>query len=390
MFDAIATVLAWFYSLIPNYAVAIALLTLTVMVLLTPLTLKGTKSMLQMQRLQPEMKKIQQQYKGDRQKLNEELMKFYQENKINPLGGCLPLLIQMPVFIVLYRVLRELTATCVDRAMIAAGKCTTIGNFAPKYIDHSTDLWKALTATDQMMAFGMDLSHSAAKEMSENWVGAIPYLVLILMVTASSYIQQLQISARNKNGSAINPQQAMLLKVMPAFFAVISLTLPAGIVVYFLVSNLYRIGQQSYITRAFYREDHKHDAEAKAIARPESSAKPKPEPKGGAAKAVPPAKEGTPRPSALPKGQQPPSKASGNGSGPTGAARSRSLRERPRDPHLGPSREARAEQAAVARVDRARRRRTRTRRSAERAVGRDHRQDSGGSIGRGARSSRSR
>ena len=112
MFDAIATVLAWFYSLIPNYAVAIALLTLTVMVLLTPLTLKGTKSMLQMQRLQPEMKKIQQQYKGDRQKLNEELMKFYQENKINPLGGCLPLLIQMPVFIVLYRVLRRLTVIC--------------------------------------------------------------------------------------------------------------------------------------------------------------------------------------------------------------------------------------------------------------------------------------
>ena len=114
MFDAIATVLAWFYSLIPNYAIAIALLTLTVMVLLTPLTLKGTKSMLQMQRLQPEMKKIQQQYKGDRQKLNEELMKFYQENKINPLGGCLPLLIQMPVFIVLYRVLRGLTHTCTE------------------------------------------------------------------------------------------------------------------------------------------------------------------------------------------------------------------------------------------------------------------------------------
>ena len=161
MFDAIATVLAWFYSLIPNYAVAIALLTLTVMVLLTPLTLKGTKSMLQMQRLQPEMKKLQQQYKDDRQKLNEELMKFYKENKINPLGGCLPLLIQMPVFIMLYRVLARAHATCVDRAMIAAGKCTTIGNFAPKYIDHSTDLWKALTATDQMMAFGMDLSQSA-------------------------------------------------------------------------------------------------------------------------------------------------------------------------------------------------------------------------------------
>ncbi len=282
MFDAIATVLAWFYDLIPNYAIAIALLTLTVMVLLTPLTLKGTKSMLQMQRLQPEMKKIQQQYKGDRQKLNEELMKFYQENKINPLGGCLPLLIQMPVFIVLYRVLHKLTTTC-TASLLAAGDCTKIGNFAPSYISHSTQLWQDLTATNQMMAFGMDLSHSAAKEMSESFVGAIPYLILILMVTASSYIQQLQISARNKNGTAINPQQAMLLKVMPAFFALISLTLPAGVVVYFLVSNLYRIGQQAYITRAFYREDAKHAAEDKAAG---STAKPKPEPKGGSTKAV--------------------------------------------------------------------------------------------------------
>ena len=217
-----------------------------------------------------------------------------------------------------------------------------------------------------MMAFGMDLSHSAAKELSEYWVGAIPYLVLILMVTASSYIQQLQISARNKNGTAINPQQAMLLKIMPAFFAVISLTLPAGVVVYFLVSNLYRIGQQSYITRAFYREDHKHDAEAKAIPASESPAKPKPEPKGGAAKAVPPAKEAPARP--LPKGQQPPSKASGNGSGQTRRGPSRSHRERPRDQHRGRSRAARAAQVA-ARVDRARRRRTRTRRSAERCSG---------------------
>ena len=124
MFDAIATVLAWFYSLIPNYAIAIALLTLTVMVLLTPLTLKGTKSMLQMQRLQPEMKKLQQQYKGDRQKLNEELMKFYQENKINPMGGCLPLLIQMPVFIVLYRVLHKLTVICPNEAAVQAGKAS--------------------------------------------------------------------------------------------------------------------------------------------------------------------------------------------------------------------------------------------------------------------------
>src|SRR5690349_15268269 len=101
MFDLLAQLLAFFYKLVPNYGVAIALLTLFVMVLLTPLTLKGTRSMMMMQAVQPEMKKLQQQYKDDRQKLNEEMMKFYKENNINPLSGCLPLLIQMPVFFIL-------------------------------------------------------------------------------------------------------------------------------------------------------------------------------------------------------------------------------------------------------------------------------------------------
>ena len=185
MFDLIATVLAWFYELVPNYAVAIALLTLSVMVLLTPLTLKGTKSMIQMQRLQPEIKRLQQQYRGDRQKLNEETMKFYQENKINPLGGCLPLLLQMPVFIVLYRVLHKLTQTNPD------------GTFDPSYISHDSQLYKDLSTSTEMLAFGLDLSHSAAKELGESFVGGLPYLILVLMVTATSYYQQRQISARN-------------------------------------------------------------------------------------------------------------------------------------------------------------------------------------------------
>ena len=87
MFDLIAQVLAFFYSLVPSYGVAIVLLTLAVMIVVTPLTLKSTRSMLQMQRLQPELKAIQTRYKDDRQKMNEELMAFYQENGINPLGG---------------------------------------------------------------------------------------------------------------------------------------------------------------------------------------------------------------------------------------------------------------------------------------------------------------
>src|SRR5690606_32319096 len=108
-FDLLAQVMAFFYTLVPSYGFTIIALTLVVMVILTPLTLKGTRSMMMMQQLQPEMKKLQTQYKDDRQKLNEELMKFYKENNINPVGGCLPLLVQMPVFIVLYNVLRGLT-----------------------------------------------------------------------------------------------------------------------------------------------------------------------------------------------------------------------------------------------------------------------------------------
>src|SRR5437899_2892454 len=106
LFEPFAKLLAFFYSVWPSYGGAIALFTLTIMIVLTPLTLKGTRSMMTLQALQPEMKKIQAQYKDDRQKLNEELLKFYKENNINPLGGCLPLLVQLPVFIILYNVLR--------------------------------------------------------------------------------------------------------------------------------------------------------------------------------------------------------------------------------------------------------------------------------------------
>ena len=102
-FELFAQTLSFFYDLVPNYAIAIALLTLLVMVITTPFTLKGTRSMIQMQRLQPEMKRLQLKYKDDRQKLNEELMAFYKENNLNPLGGCLPLLLQTPIFIILYQ-----------------------------------------------------------------------------------------------------------------------------------------------------------------------------------------------------------------------------------------------------------------------------------------------
>src|SRR5215212_5430448 len=109
LFESIATTLSFFYDLTQNYAISVALLTLVVMIVTTPFTLKSTRSMIQMQALQPEMRRLQLQYKDDRQKLNEELMAFYKENGINPLAGCLPMLLQMPIFFILFRVIRGLT-----------------------------------------------------------------------------------------------------------------------------------------------------------------------------------------------------------------------------------------------------------------------------------------
>src|SRR5690348_8938983 len=155
VFDLFAETLNFFYELIPNYAIAIALLTLLVMLLTTPFTLKGTRSMIQMQRLQPEMRRIQLKYKDDRQKQNEELMAFYRENNINPLGGCLPMLLQLPIFFILFRVVRGIT------------KVDSHGNFTPAYLSHDSAMYKSLVHHDKMMSFGVDLAESASKALQQ-------------------------------------------------------------------------------------------------------------------------------------------------------------------------------------------------------------------------------
>ena len=239
-FDGIAALLAWFYAL-PGvgYGGAIALLTLTVMIIVTPLTLKGTRSMMTLQALAPEMKRIQQEHADDRVKMNEEMLAFYKENQINPLGGCLPLLLQMPVFIILYQVIRGMTQMGSD------------GTFDPKYLSESSELYQDLHATDQMLSLGIDLSRAASDALSTSFVEGLPYLALIIAVAATSYIQQKQISGRNPNAE-IPQQQKILLRVMPVVFAFISFNFAAALVVYFFISNLYRIGQQAYISKKIY------------------------------------------------------------------------------------------------------------------------------------------
>ncbi len=250
LFEVTAKTLSVFYDLVPNYAIAIAMLTLVVMVITTPFTLKGTRSMIQMQRLQPEMKRLQLKHKDDRQKLNEELMAFYKENNLNPLGGCLPLLLQTPIFIILYNMVRGLTHT--------PGETDT---FLPKYLDEGSRLFRDLVGQREMVAFGVDLAESASKALGDGFVHGLPHVVLVAIVAVSSYYQQKQIQGRNPNAE-MPPQQKMLMRLMPAMFVVFAFVSPSALVVYFVVSNLYRIGMQAYITRSLYHGEDSLGAQA--------------------------------------------------------------------------------------------------------------------------------
>ena len=109
MFEIPAAMLSWFYGATNSYLVAIALMSVIVMAITTPLTLKSTKGMLEMQKLSPEMRRLQNEHRNDKTKLNEEMMKLYQEHKVNPMSSCLPIFAQMPVFIVMFRILRGWT-----------------------------------------------------------------------------------------------------------------------------------------------------------------------------------------------------------------------------------------------------------------------------------------
>src|SRR3954447_24096343 len=242
MFHAIAkpmaSLLAFFYELVPNYGIAIILLTVVIMVILTPFTVKSTRSVLAMQRLQPELKRLQAQHKNDRQALNEAMMAFYKEHNVNPLSGCLPMLLQMPVFFGLYEAIRGLTHN------------------PPSDLSHSSDLFKALCPSFneltkcgvnyhvEMKVLGIDLPQTVSQASKISFATALPFYVLLALTTATQYSQQRQISNRNPQAAAANPQMAMMQKVFPVVFLLIYIRIPAAVVLYFLVSNLLRIAQQ--------------------------------------------------------------------------------------------------------------------------------------------------
>ncbi len=239
IFDSIAGVMAWFYSLVNDYTFAISMLTLAIMLIFTPLTLRGARSMTKQQVLQPEMAQLRKRYAGDRQKINEEMMKLYQANGVSPLGGCLPNLVQIPIFIVLYRVIWNLRIPDPNPA----------DNPHPRNLDVHSQLYKDLVEADgEMRSLGMDLARSAYDvAIRTDFVEGLPYLALVGTTFLLAFLQQRQMAKRRGGAALPNRQMEIMMKYLPFMLPVFSFIVPAALVPYFIVSSLYRMLTQAYI-----------------------------------------------------------------------------------------------------------------------------------------------
>jgi YidC/Oxa1 family membrane protein insertase len=262
LFEFFGLILSAIYSVTGNYGLSIIGLTVLIMLALTPVTIKSTKSMIAMQRLQPEMKKLQAKYKRpeNRELLNQEMMKLYKENGTSPFGACLPSLLQMPFLIVLYSLIRGLSNTVKDGAKYVNGAgqtvtCHTTSTFgcaAPRYIPTNGKMYDNLVLNHGQMHwwFGMDLSSTPFTNHGANQgLLIIPYLVLIGAAIFLQYYQMKQMNSRNPGAAAANPQMQTMQKFFPIIFGVIYLRVPAGATIYMVVSSAMRIGTQDLMFR---------------------------------------------------------------------------------------------------------------------------------------------
>jgi YidC/Oxa1 family membrane protein insertase len=224
--DALYHVLKFFQDLTEpllgsqSYWFSIVLLTVAVRILLIPLTVKQVKSTRVMQELAPEIKKLQAKHKNDRTKLNEEMMALYKERGFNPMAGCWPLLAQMPFFFALYQVIFRTEVA--GEPNILRGKTF----FGVPLEQH----WLALPSWDKIF--------SAA---------GITILVLTTTMALTTYISQRQLM--NKQTAQVNPQQQMIMKIMPLMFFVFAVNVPLAVIIYWVTTNFWSVGQQYILLR---------------------------------------------------------------------------------------------------------------------------------------------
>jgi YidC/Oxa1 family membrane protein insertase len=227
LIDVFDSILVFFHDSVGfSWGFSIIALTIVVRAALIPLTLKQFKSMQGLQRLAPEIKALQEKYKDDRQRLNQEMMKFYQENKVNPFGSCLPLVLQLPVFFSLFYMLRK---------DLKLDICPGIVKYAAEH--HTTVTATTCNQVDPGSAgflFIPDLTAAAT-----GWVLA----VLLVMYVGSQLMSSVLMAV------TADRNQRMIMIALPFVFVPFILNFPAGLIVYWITTNLWTVGQQYVIRR---------------------------------------------------------------------------------------------------------------------------------------------
>jgi YidC/Oxa1 family membrane protein insertase len=231
LIDVFEQVLLFFHNSVgAGWGLSIILLTVAVRTILLPLTFKQFKSMAALQKLAPEMKVLQAKYKDDRQRLNQEMMKFYQANKVNPFSSCLPLLAQMPVFIALFYMLRaDLKEDICDADVaIAPG-----GQFAGKDLADVT--CDQIQSGSGSFWFIPDLTAAAT--------GGILAVLIVLYVGSQLLSSLLMMTSVDKN-------QKRIMLALPFVFVFFIFNFPAGLILYWITTNFWTVGQQYFVRRS--------------------------------------------------------------------------------------------------------------------------------------------
>ncbi len=279
LLDAIGWVLARIFDLIPNYGLSIIVLTLLIRVVLLPLGIKQIKSMQAMQAIQPRVKDLQKKYKGNKQKIQEETMKLYKEAGVNPLGGCLPLLLQFPILIAMYAVIRAPVLEPVQGTpqtyLVKNNHLPVDSTLFKDVITHTNTglIFVNLQCSALQSGTQAQLNDTKGQPVQNGWaledgsgnplpytsIGTlncgngipdkIPYFLLLIAMIGTTFYQQRQMQKASPPGAASSQQQA-IMKFMPLMFGIFGFSFPAGLVLYWMVSNLFQIGQQAALLRA--------------------------------------------------------------------------------------------------------------------------------------------
>jgi YidC/Oxa1 family membrane protein insertase len=259
MFEIPAALLSLFYGFIASYTIAIGLVAVVVVVITTPLALASTRGTLGMQRLEPEKRRLQNEYRDDHVRLSEQTRNLYREHKVRPAAPFLPPLVHAAVFVIMFRVLRGLTykphgsaRPIANTVWAAFGRPDQVADpgFIPRYLAFDSALYKALFSEREMMSLGLDLSKSAATEIANGMLAAWPYILLVVLLGALYFALQRTVATRAVISPTVSKGQQKGLRYLPVILAAFQIFFLAALVVYYLVQTLARIVQQTYVTRS--------------------------------------------------------------------------------------------------------------------------------------------